>query len=251
MLYITGDTHGDMNGFRNRMKDRAPGKGDILLITGDFGFDWNRDTMRQWLDMEKDYTVVFCDGNHENFDILKTLPETTMFGNTVGVFGNDTYRLLTGNMYEIEGLKCFVFGGAFSPDVSLRTPHVSWWPDEIPTYRQYQKALDTLKENNWKFDLFISHTTTYEKKDIFALPFNACDPTETMLHNIEQEIKAHGGSWGSSWFGHFHENRNSDGKYHCRYDGLSLILDRENFKTIPRKRNTKTPDPRQRTAMEP
>lgn len=242
MLYITGDTHGNFEEFKNRMSGRHLTKDDILLITGDFGFDWDSKTRDRWIAAKRDYTVLFCDGNHENFDILKTLPETTMFGNTVGVFGNDTYRLLTGNMYEIEGLKCFVFGGAFSPDCSLRIPKVEWWPEEIPNYSQYEKAVRSLRENDYKFDLFISHTSKNAIKDRVGVPIpNIYDPVEKMIENLEDEIACHGGSWGSSWFGHFHKNLNFNDKYHCRYDGLSRIIDRERYETVPKtKPKTKT-----------
>ena len=41
MVYITGDTHGDMKEFSQRMRPYKLSEDDILIITGDFGFDWD------------------------------------------------------------------------------------------------------------------------------------------------------------------------------------------------------------------
>lgn len=231
MLYITGDTHGDLNEFRARINGRGLGKGDILLITGDFGFDWNTDLAAKWCRLKKDYTVLFCDGNHENFDLLETLPQKAMFGDVVGDFGNDTYRLLTGHMYTIEGFRTFVFGGARSIDRAVRRAWIEWWPQEIPSKAQIDTAMKTLEENGWKFDLFISHTCTPEMKKKVGVPLavDFYDPVEKMLKGLEEAIEQNGGSWGSSWFGHFHKDANMDGRYRCRYQGVSRILSRDSY----------------------
>lgn len=42
MVYITGDTHGDLSFFRNPKLKKLK-KGDTLIICGDFGFIWNND----------------------------------------------------------------------------------------------------------------------------------------------------------------------------------------------------------------
>lgn len=241
MLYITGDTHGDFSGFEKRMAGKDLGKDDILLITGDFGFGWNRVMKEMWQNWPHAYTVLFCDGNHENFDILKDLPEKAMFGDTVGDFGNNTYRLLTGHMYDIAGYRTFVFGGAASIDVACRRPWVEWWPDEIPKKSQIDLAMKTLEENGWKFDLFVSHTCNQDLKRKLVYPMTEFyDPTEKMIGDLEKAIADHGGEWGSSWFGHFHKDANFDGKYHCRLDRVSRIIDRTRFENIGLKVNRKT-----------
>ena len=241
MLYITGDTHGDFSSFRTRMNGRGLGKDDVLLITGDFGFDWDWEQHHQWQSLKKDYPVVFCDGNHENFSLLDKLPQKEMFGDVVGDFGNNTYRLLTGHMYTIEGLKVFVFGGACSIDRNMRLPYVSWWPEEIPKNEQIQLAFETLKKHDWKFDLFVSHTCSHDVKTYIGIPLiGFYDPVEDMIERLEDAVVENGGSWGASWFGHFHKDANIDpkvlerktgvsGRYHCRYEGVSRILGRDSY----------------------
>ena len=41
MIYITGDTHGELERFKGKELRRL-GKNDILLVLGDFGFLWGR-----------------------------------------------------------------------------------------------------------------------------------------------------------------------------------------------------------------
>ena len=47
MVFITGDTHGDMVEFTQRMRPFRLSEGDVLIITGDFGFDWDNHTTMQ------------------------------------------------------------------------------------------------------------------------------------------------------------------------------------------------------------
>lgn len=107
MIYITGDTHGptpigmhSVDGFGKRLnKENFPEqkemtRDDYVIICGDFGGIWNYGSRydragssfrekicldhgeskeeKYWLDWlsEKPFTVLFCDGNHENHDRL-------------------------------------------------------------------------------------------------------------------------------------------------------------------------------------
>ena len=40
MIYVTGDTHGDIERFKSREMKKL-GNGDTLIICGDFGFLWD------------------------------------------------------------------------------------------------------------------------------------------------------------------------------------------------------------------
>ena len=225
MVYITGDTHGDIREFSQRMRPCRLTGDDTLIITGDFGFDWDNDAIMQWMKFNHPYTVLFCDGNHENFDILNSLETEKRFGNTVGRFDNNTFRLLSGHMYEIDGLKTFVFGGAASIDKAWRvdSDYIEmygklWWEEEIPSPETLNLAKQTLAEHNWQFDLFLSHTCPPETK-MNVLGNNSVafhDPVEFMIQNIEEEILSHNGSWKESWFGHLHEDVDLPMR-HCIY----------------------------------
>lgn len=232
MVYITGDTHADITDPRWDWLDEHLNENDILIITGDFGFDWDEETMNDWLGYNHKYTVLFCDGNHENYDVLNSLNTVKKFNDVVGDFGNNTYRLLTGHMYVIEGKKYFVFGGASSIDKDWRIakeqksnkPRTLWWSDEIPSEGTFELAKKVLEDNNWTFDYFITHTCNPELKSVVLNSYKAnfYDPAETMIQSFEYLIRENGGSWEHSFFGHFHKNVHYK-KWHCLYGEIVNI----------------------------
>ena len=67
MVYLTGDTHGDLDRFRHG-RLRWLGKRDIVVVLGDFGFVWDGSAEEQkkldWL-RKRPYTLLFLDGSHE------------------------------------------------------------------------------------------------------------------------------------------------------------------------------------------
>lgn len=231
MIYVTGDTHGDMEEFEVRMFDHRLNEDDTLIICGDFGFDWNDSMIKEWREHPRKFTTLFCDGNHENYDVLNSLPLVEKFGDVVGDFGNNTYRLLTGHMYTIEDKRFFVFGGAASIDKAWRIEEENierygklWWEEEVPTDKELALAEQTLEDNNYEFDYFISHTCRVELKEMILGQYNSgfFDPTEVMIQNLEILIRDHGKNWKDSYFGHFHMDENY-GRYHCLYDNVEKI----------------------------
>ncbi len=225
MIYITGDTHGDIREFQQRMQHYRLTEDDVLIITGDFGFDWDNHVIMQWLKFDHPYTVLFCDGNHENFDVLTALAVEDRFGGPVGRFDSNTFRLMTGNMYDIQGIRIFVFGGAASIDKDWRLEPENirwmgklWWEQEIPSQETFELARRTLRQYDWRFDLFLTHTCPPDiMKDVLgdsAIDFHY--PVEDMIRDLENEIGSNGGEWGSHWFGHFHADVDLPKRY-CLY----------------------------------
>ena len=82
MVYLTGDTHGDIQRFKQG-KLRWLGKKDTVVVLGDFGFVWDGSAAERkrldWL-RKRPYTILFLDGSHENYDLLAQYPETELFG---------------------------------------------------------------------------------------------------------------------------------------------------------------------------
>ena len=85
MVYLTGDTHGDIQRFKQG-KLRWLGKKDTVVVLGDFGFVWDGSAAERkrldWL-RKRPYTILFLDGSHENYDLLAQYPETELFGGRV------------------------------------------------------------------------------------------------------------------------------------------------------------------------
>ena len=74
MVFVTGDCHAKFNKFsvENFPEQKEMTRDDIVIVCGDFGL-WNDNNEERywfkWLS-EKNFTVAFVDGNHENFDRL-------------------------------------------------------------------------------------------------------------------------------------------------------------------------------------
>ena len=60
MVYLTGDTHGELDRFKDGELRRA-GKGDFVVVLGDFGFVWDGSKAEQknldWL-RKRPYTIL-------------------------------------------------------------------------------------------------------------------------------------------------------------------------------------------------
>ena len=85
MIYITGDTHGEQSRFYDRrlLPDGVLTENDYLIVCGDFGYVFRNDTTeRLFLDdlQQLPYTVLFVDGNHENFNALYEFPTVEWHG---------------------------------------------------------------------------------------------------------------------------------------------------------------------------
>lgn len=102
-IYITGDTHGDFQRFGSKYfpQQKEMSRGDYVVIAGDFGGLWDGSQKDQyWLDWlnKKPFTTLFVDGNHENFDLLNTLPEKEWNGGRVHVVREHVLHLMRGQV---------------------------------------------------------------------------------------------------------------------------------------------------------
>lgn len=203
MIYICGDLHGTYNTPQEEYFLKHLSREDILIVLGDFGWDWTYSDMKRFsLPCE----TLFIDGNHECFPILYGLDEVERYGAPVGVFNDRTFWLKRGNLYTIEGKTFFCFGGANSVDKLWRVPYKSWWPEEIPSWEEYQHALDTLEKCNYRFDYFLSHTCS-EYDEIHMLGYDNIidDRVSDMIGWMERLIEENDGGYTMHLFGHHHK----------------------------------------------
>lgn len=132
-LYFFGDTHGELEiqkVFNVAFDFKAE---DYAIVCGDFGVLWKDEISpaesRIMNEISKlPCTLLFVDGNHENFNRLKKLKSVQKFGGVTGEYIKDKcYHLRRGEIYTLAGKNTFVMGGALSIDKRFRTPNVSWW----------------------------------------------------------------------------------------------------------------------------
>ena len=78
MIFVTGDTHIPIDieklGEKLFPEQKAMTRNDYVIVCGDFGGIWDKSERHakwlKWLS-ERPYTLLFADGNHENFDMLE------------------------------------------------------------------------------------------------------------------------------------------------------------------------------------
>lgn len=168
-LLVAGDWHGN-NPHARRVIDAAQSLGsDHIIQVGDFGWwphihDGDHDAYAGRVDdyaQKRGVMIDWLDGNHENFDDLETRAHT-LDGRGARYYerpNSETGRKLTNVAYLPRGLvfpldhgrQAMAFGGAYSVDKRYRTPHHSWWPQELPSGREINDALDNARPVDFMF----------------------------------------------------------------------------------------------------
>lgn len=120
---------------------------------------------------------------------------------------------MRGQVFTIEGKKFFTFGGAQSTDMWRRKEGVSWWAHEMPTDEEYEEGFLNLEKAGNEVDYVITHCAPDEvQNSIFQWRHNMHDKLTNYLEVTKQSIQFK--DW---YFGHYHEDIDILGKYHCLY----------------------------------
>ena len=247
MIYATGDLHGNTLRFQPQYfpEQAEMTKDDYMIVCGDFGCVWNGDKSD---DPQLDrlealpFTILFVDGNHENFDALSEYPVEQWHGGKVHKICPHVIHLMRGQAFELQGRTFFTMGGAQSHDIAdgildmdspdfyerydsmrrnrgqFRINHISWWEGELPSGKEYAEAQQTLEQLDWKVDYIITHcapTAIQQKVNADFKP----DKLTDFLEEIRRRSQFH------YWlFGHYHDNRIIDEKYVLLYEQMVRIL---------------------------
>lgn len=159
MIYVTGDIHGDLERFNEKAIKKLK-KRDTLIVLGDFGFLWSGDKAEQknlqWLTKRR-YNLLFIDGCHENFDLLRDYPVVDYCGGKARHLGGSLYYILRGSILELEGKKLLCFGGAESWDKDDREEGVNWWRAEMPTTDELERCAENLQAAGNQVDYILTH----------------------------------------------------------------------------------------------
>ncbi len=238
MIYLTGDTHGKFE--RLRSNYFYAGKGDYVIICGDFGNLWDNSKTeqywRKWL-REKPFTVLFVDGNHENYDMLYSYPVAEWNGGKVHKVADNIIHLMRGQIFNIDGVRFFTMGGASSHDIDAgildpnapdfaakrkkldremalyRINRVSWWVEEIPSKEEFQEGLDNLQRVGYLVDVVITHCLPSSVQDIYSRGQYKHDSLTDYLDSIKEHCNY------KLWFcGHYHTNSRIGEKFVMLYN---------------------------------
>ena len=226
-IYITGDIHGDFNKIANETNFFKYKEEDYYIICGDFGI-WDLKNVKtlQKLASFIPCTVLFCDGNHENFNILYSFPIVDYCGGKAHKIADNIYHLIRGEIFTIEGKTFFAMGGASSHDIEdgildpkdryfsrkrrrleeagrymFRIKGRSWWPEEMPSLDEYSNARFNLLKYHFKVDYILTHcapTRIQSRLDSQFKPDTLTDFLNEVF--ITTEFK--------HWYcGHYHRNQ--------------------------------------------
>lgn len=217
MVYITGDTHGEFDRLLYFCGQAEITQDDVMIILGDAGinfFGYPQDEYKKML-LERLPMKIFCiHGNHEKRPETINSYKTTTFHGGMVWYENDYPNILfakDGEIYDFNGMKCIVIGGAYSVDkwYRLRMGY-PWFDDEQPSEEIKEYVESKLTQNDWKIDIVLSHTVPFEymPTDLFipGIDQSAVDnSTEHWLSCVENKLDY---KW---WYaGHYHTSRITD-----------------------------------------
>ena len=250
MIYITGDCHSDFTRLNteNFPEQKEMTKEDYVIICGDFGGVWDKDVSgkgeKWWLDWleNKPFTTLFVDGNHENFDRLYGLPVENWKGGKIHRVCPSVIHLMRGQIFNLDDLKIFAFGGASSHDIDggilelddpkykekkkkldkdwrpYRINHISWWKQELPSKEEMDEGIRNLSANKNAVDYIVTHCCSSGTQALLGGAMFKPDVLTDYLEKIHRTVKFK--KW---FFGHYHDNRNVNAEEILLYEQIIRI----------------------------
>lgn len=154
--------------------------------------------------------------NHENFNLLYQFPSQNKFGGIVHQISDSIFHLTRGQVFIIDDLKFFTMGGATSHDKGFRRDYVSWWPQEMPNYAEYEEALYNLEQNKWKVDYILTHCAPVSIQQAIN---NNYKPDVLTLFLEQIAAQARFKMW---YFGHYHIDFRIQ-NFQCLFNNIELV----------------------------
>lgn len=214
-VVFLGDTHGNAHYIAQFYEFAQQLDIHAVVQVGDFGFWENgrNNSGSHFLDsvskIASEYQVPFfwIDGNHENFDTLYEHYVKDDWDNFIEIRRNLFY-IPRGMTWTWGGVKFLGMGGAYSIDKRHRSPHISWWPQEMITDEEVDRAIA-----KGKVDIVISHDTPAKADIAFwmrnLIPVSDSEKNRKQLDKVVDAVKP-----SLLIHGHYHWPL----RYHASYD---------------------------------
>lgn len=251
MIYITGDCHAEFQKFSTKRfpEQKVMTRDDYVIVCGDFGIWHDTATEKHWLKWlsKKNFTILFVDGNHENFDRLygDEFEVVDFHGGKAHKICDNIYHLMRGYIFDIEGKKFLAMGGASSHDIDdgildtsdysdpkefanvlnlwlkqgkrFRVNHFSWWKEELPSVEEMELAEKNLINSDYKVDYVITHCLP--QSVVTACGFYGSDTLTTFFENLLNK-----GLQFNKWYcGHYHFESEVLNKFVVKYHKIERI----------------------------
>jgi 3-oxoacid CoA-transferase subunit A len=225
-MVLTGDTHGNFRRlveFQNEYKI-ARAMDLVVTVLGDFCANYFGDERdnhaKDYLSKNTKYTIFVVHGNHERNPEYMGIKEKTWKGGTV--FYEEEYPNILyakdGEIYDFDGKKVIVLGGAYSVDKDYRLMMgYRWVADEQMSEDVRIRCEDNLRRAGWKVDYVLSHTVplSVEPTEFFisGIDQSTVDKTtETWMEEIRKKLDY------KQWFaGHYHCSVSKPGNISIMY----------------------------------
>lgn len=217
MIYITGDKHGEFRDVFAFCEDNNTNLDDILIVLGDAGINYfaNKYDYRLKDKLKMLNITLFCiHGNHEERPYNISTYKTKKFHGGLVYYEEDYPNILfadDGKIYNFNGKKTLVIGGAYSIDKDFRIIYgYNWYESEQPTEEIKNKVRNVLNKNKYKMDVILSHTCPYKyiPREMFLSGVNQSkvdNSTKYFLDEIEDKTNY------DKWYcGYYHTNKKID-----------------------------------------
>ena len=209
MIYVTGDTHGDITRL-SKFKKLIRKQSDYLLVCGDFGFVWDgskkeQNTIKKLEQL--DCIIMFVEGCHDNLDLLSSYPLEQYCGGAVRRIAKNVYWMQRGEVFYIGNTTVFALGGAESHDADERVQGDTWWPNELPSSEELEHASLILKSLNNKVDVVITHQNPLFELGLIGKRPEYVNALTAFLEKLSKEL-----SFEHWYFGSEHLDKAISGK---------------------------------------
>lgn len=217
MIYITGDTHGDMTKFKSSAM-RSLKKNDFLIVCGDFGFVWDgsREEMNnlKWLSKRK-YKVLFVEGAHENFEMLNKYPKVDFMGGKARQISENIYQLIRGEVFEIEGKKILAFGGGDDEELDLADIRECPEFTRLPNEDECVCSRENLENVGNEVDYIITYDVGFKLRSMLKMESNCFNNLHAYLNEVAASC-----SFKKWYFGCFHMDKRIPPEYYGVYKNI-------------------------------
>lgn len=157
------------------------------------------------------------------YDILDSYPVEEWHGGKVHFIKPSVIHLMRGQVFDIDDLKFFTFGGAASHDISdgvleiddprikewrydpdkmYRINHISWWEREMPNQKEMDEGIKNLAEHDNKVDFILTHCTASSTAALLSHGLYKPDKLTDYLEEIRCNV-----DYGRWLCGHYHDNK--------------------------------------------
>lgn len=144
-VLLVGDLHGNADALHQAFLQAKEHGAEAIIQLGDFGYGWSvSDGQCNFANLASELASLceirfhFVDGNHENFDLLYSLPVDENGHRTVAP---GVVHLHRGSKLTIGSTVFLALGGAYSVDKPHRKEGISWWAQESITDDDVERAL--------------------------------------------------------------------------------------------------------------